>query len=741
MVSLFQKLPPFSVKTYAIIYISAVTLLFSISSGLMLNKIDNTQTEIERGNQRAAQAEIAEAVNALSKEMKRVGNLLVAWDETRQQLSDPSYYGYWRDSRVLESGVVPNYVKAIELYDRQGQSLSAIVLSGMPEIAERVARTVVRKQGGRHFIYISQPVMDEVSRGQIFGYIVIKIDFQEALLTVLHFRFADPASLTLSLPDGESSFADVSDRISFKVVANQEMSGLLKYLTLYQYQVALIILLLAWVFYEALVFLLAKPLLRLSQHIDTLREGRDGQVLNSLGAALTIKELENVRNSLNDYQSQLETMHASLDEKNIELWTMAHRDPLTGIFNRRCFEEDWQRVLSIVAGNRVDVSFLLFDCDYFKAINDTYGHEVGDRVIQSIAHELQGALRSGDRLYRLGGDEFACVFLDADFGYALDVAKRCVRAVDGHDFSRHGVVEPIHVSVGISHAAAAGPESLSVLQKQADVAMYLAKRPGYGKIVVYTDEMASDGNALFSNQIANAVFEAIVPGGKTLEMHYQPVVSLATKKIDYYEALVRIRHESELIMPDAIFPVVEGRRLEVELDFAVMRRILEDIETGLIPRGSGVSINISGPAIAHPGINDRLAEFKPFLKTYKLVLEITETALITQLQEVSAKLAQLRSAGFVVALDDFGSGYSSLGYLANMPVDVVKFDISLIRRLDQDDSRGGIVESLALMIRKAGYLIVAEGIETERTLEDVARIGCSHGQGYLLGRPTATPQS
>lgn len=191
-------------------------------------------------------------------------------------------------------------------------------------------------------------------------------------------------------------------------------------------------------------------------------------------------------------------------------------------------------------------------------------------------------------------------------------------------------------------------------------------------------------------------------------------------------------------MPAAIFPVVEERRLEAEMDFAVIGKILGDLRGGQIPVGSGLSINISGPAITHPKIREKLAEFEPFLKDYTLVLEITETALITQLQQASENLNQLREAGFKVALDDFGSGYSSLGYLANMPVDIVKFDISLIHILEQDDERqGGIVEGLAMMIQKAGYSMVAEGLESEQALKRIKRLGFSHGQGYYLGRPSS----
>ncbi len=725
---------PFSVRTYGIVFIILVTLFFGFTSWLMLDKIHSTRIQAELNSQRAAHAEITRALQYLTRELEQAGRALANWDETRQQLSDPGYYEYWRNNRVLQGGVVPDYVRSVALYNRQGHPLG-VLPPGMPGMVEGVARTEVTRQGGRDFIYLVQPIQDVEIRGQVSGYAVLKIDFRSALLSAQHFRYVDAASIVLSIHEGETIHSDLTERVLFKVLPNEEMSALLAFLTRYQYQIAFVVLLLSWIFYAALSALLARPLLRLSQHIDTLRGGHDGQMLDSLGGRLSVKELEKVRNSLNEYQRELETMHASLDQKNTELWTMAHRDPLTGVSNRRCFDEDWKMLLSVARGHRVAVSVMLFDCDHFKPINDTYGHHVGDRVLMSIAQTLQATLRSGDRLYRLGGDEFATMFLDADEHHVDEVAKRCVEAVDQFDFSGLGIREPIRISIGLAHAEGDQAENLVTLQKQADVAMYYAKRPGHGKIARYTDNMAHDGNALLSNQVTSAVFEA-VSSGACLEMHYQPVVSLATRKIEYYEALVRIRRDQELIMPSEIFPVVGGRRLEAEMDFAVMGKILENLRSGLIPPGSGLSLNISGPAIIHPRIREKLAEFEPFLKDYTLVLEITETALITQLQQASANLNLLRATGFKVALDDFGSGYSSLGYLANMPVDIVKFDISLIRSLEEADERqGGIVEGLAMMIRQAGYFMVAEGLENEQTLEKVSRLGFSHGQGYCLGRP------
>ncbi|HEY9099137.1 MAG TPA: EAL domain-containing protein [Thiobacillus sp.] len=449
-----------------------------------------------------------------------------------------------------------------------------------------------------------------------------------------------------------------------------------------------------------------------------------------------VTELENVRQSLNDYQQQLEDMHVSLAHKNQELWKQAHHDPLTGTLNRRAFDDDWRAMHRTHQDSPLGVAFLLFDCDHFKTINDTYGHQVGDQVLQGVSGALQQALRSGDRLYRLGGDEFATLLFSADLLRARQVAERCIEHILHHDFSAYWIREPVRISVGIAALDAAREDDLQLLHRQADIAMYYAKRPGQGKISVYSSEMDAGQESLVSSSETSAVFEAIADPDR-LEMHYQPVLNLKTSELEYHEALVRIRGGQGLIMPASIFPVVEFRSLEVEFDLAVLEKIRRDMESGLIQPGMGVSLNVSGPGIVSARVTDKLMQLVPMLSRYKLLVEVTETSLITQINQASANLQRLRQAGFVVALDDFGSGYSSLRYLAGMPVDLVKFDISMIRSLEVPGRQAVFVEDLARLIKDANYQLVAEGIESEALLKRVTALGFSHAQGFYIGRPAA----
>ena len=232
----------------------------------------------------------------------------------------------------------------------------------------------------------------------------------------------------------------------------------------------------------------------------------------------------------------------------------------------------------------------------------------------------------------------------------------------------------------------------------------------------------------------------VMEGKGAIEMHYQPIINLSTGKVEYYEALLRIRDGDNLIMPSTIFPIIEQRRFESELDIIVLDRVAKDIEMGKIAAGKGVSFNVSGPGVLDPLVIEKINTLAVYLKQYTLIIEVTETALITQLHQASSILNELRQKGFRIALDDFGSGYSSLSYLSNMPVDTVKFDVSLIRQLFEGNRQSIIIENLASMVIKAGYDLVAEGVETEEILERIVELGFTRGQGFLFGRAESTCQ-
>jgi EAL domain-containing protein (putative c-di-GMP-specific phosphodiesterase class I) len=263
--------------------------------------------------------------------------------------------------------------------------------------------------------------------------------------------------------------------------------------------------------------------------------------------------------------------------------------------------------------------------------------------------------------------------------------------------------------------------------------MYRAKRPGQSSVVMFNNDLARDTEGLFSSWVNSAVYDAVIHGSG-LTMYYQPIADVEDARICHYEALARIERDGELIGPSKIFPIIEARSLEVEFDRAVMRAVLADLASGRVRPGTGVSVNLSGPTVVQEPVCQWLADFVPFLKDYRVMLEVTETALITQIGLANDHLRRLRDMGFEIALDDFGSGYSSLRYLANMPVDVVKFDISLIQGL-RDPTQRRLIAHLAQMIRESGARLVAEGIEDMGLLGTVRALGFQFGQGRLIGLP------
>ncbi len=727
---------PITLTRLTVFILACVTLLLMIASSFFFVNITRIEQSYAASNERFARQELTEALALIEKHMMDVAKVLAAWDETRQQLEDPAYYAYWRNSRVMSSDILPATTDGIELYDVHGQTLSKEMRKGEASMPSHIGQenlrlTLSRESGHDHFLLFF-PIFNDTAQQHLIGYGGLKVDFNDELKTLRRFLYVDMASVRLTLKDRQPiAFSQVVQHIVFKAQPSAEIGAYKLLIYRVMTQVAVIVLLGMLLGYFFVVVLVAKPLRRLSGHIDAMRAGRVGLLSETYRGLVPVAELENVRISLNDYQSKLDDMHVNLANKNEELWKLAHHDPLTGIFNRRAFEDDWG-ALTRPGVASINVAFLLFDCDHFKTINDTYGHHVGDLVLQGIAESLYGALRTGDRLYRMGGDEFATILYETDMALASRVSERCIEAVNAYDFAAFGIHEPVRISIGIAHSH--DLTSAELLHKHADIAMYQAKRPGSTKMAIYTESLAPFNQAMLSSPETSAVYAAIT-NPSLLEMHYQKIVQLPAGRVEYFEALVRIQNGDELLHPASIFSVVEAKRLEIEFDQAVLERIRLDLASGLIPSGTGISINISGMSIVTPQITEKLLALSEFMQRYKLVIEVTETSLITQISHASANLNRLRKAGFVIALDDFGSGYSSLRYLSTMPVDVIKFDISMVHCLNGEDRQRVIVENLAKLISEAGFKLVAEGIESRETLARVTALGFTHAQGFYLGRP------
>ncbi|MGE5318566.1 MAG: putative bifunctional diguanylate cyclase/phosphodiesterase [Hyphomicrobiaceae bacterium] len=729
-----------SIKQIALAFIIGLLVLVSLIGGFAAYQTRAVTHNLEQHNQNAAKSELTAAVQRLLNQTKERAANLANWDETRQQLVLPEYYSYWRDQRVYESGILPSRFVQVALYTPSGAllgpspekvSLPARLPTSLPL---RQASSWLVGEAGATALYHAFPVYIDERRQSLLGYGLIRLDFMRTLLQQEALYFTDVGSIRLALKPGERlPAATLLSNLQFRARPDPDR---LRFQTILSHTLlALFVLLVATALLGFVVYnrLLVRPLRRLSKDIDAMQHGGFSPH-SSRSQALRISELENVRRSLYAYQLQLRELHGSLEHQNREFHSQARQDALTGCHNRRAYEEDWESFRQELKTSPQGVAFLLFDCDRFKTINDTYGHAKGDRVLTIIADALVMALRANDRLYRLGGDEFATFLSRTTPAQAKQIAQRCQSLLDASAFSELGINEPVGISIGIAFCAAEQLENIDDLPKQADIAMYTAKQPGRTRIALYGEDTERASQTLVASRETSALFQALATPGM-VEMHYQSIHSLPGRKVDYYEALARIRYHEQLILPDAFLPVINSRRLEAEFDLAVLHQVDADLSSQQLPPGIGVSINLSAQSISRPEVVSLLLELSRHNARHPLMLEITETSLVTQMVEVRTYLDLLRTVQYRIAMDDFGTGYSPLRYLVDLPVDVVKFDISLVNKLGQDNRAGQVVADFARMMSDVGYSLVAEGVETDAILRKVESLGIAHVQGYLLSRP------
>jgi diguanylate cyclase (GGDEF)-like protein len=729
-----------SIKQIAFAFVVGLLLLVTLIGGFASYQTRSVSRDLERHRQDAARSELDAAIQRLLGRTERQAINLAKWDETRQQLVLPEYYNYWRDQRVYESGMLTSPYERVALYRPSGALLaSGPANGGMPARVpthglQQEQTSWLVNEAGSIALYHGVPIYGDDQRQTLLGHGLIRLDFMPALLHLETFRIADKASLGLALkPDEILPASKLSSSLTFSVQPDPDQ--LMFQTILSRTLIALSVLLMGTALLGIVAYnrLLVRPLRQLSKEIDAMQQGRFNSN-PSRSRSMRIIELENVRRSLYDYQLQLRELHGSLENQNREFHSQARQDALTGCHNRRAYEEDWERFRHDMKAAPQGAAFLLFDCDRFKTINDTYGHAKGDRVLTIIADALVMALRANDRLYRLGGDEFATFMSSTTPAQAKQIAQRCQSLIDAAGFGELGIREPVGLSIGIAYCPPDQLEHIDDLPKQADIAMYTAKQPGRNRIATYGEDTERASQTLVASRETSALFQALATPGM-VEMHYQAIHGLPGRQVDYYEALARIRYNGELIMPGAFLPVVSSRRLETEFDLAVLHQVDADLASGQIPHGCGISINLSAQSVSHPEVVSRLLELSRHNALHPLMLEITETSLITQMAEVRTYLDLLRTIHYRIAMDDFGTGYSPLRYLVDLPVDVVKLDISLVNKLAQDDRASQVVADFARMMGDAGYALVAEGVETEAVLHKVESLGIAHVQGYLLGRP------
>jgi diguanylate cyclase (GGDEF)-like protein len=409
---------------------------------------------------------------------------------------------------------------------------------------------------------------------------------------------------------------------------------------------------------------------------------------------------------------------------------VARHDALTELPNRLLFGEKMVEGLARVAEKKKAMAVMCFDLDNFKAVNDSLGHPIGDKLLQELAKRLCVTINHDDTIARLGGDEFAIIHPTAHGRDAEKLARRLINAtstpfiIEGHE---------IHTSICIGIAIA--PEhgtTAEQLMKCADLALYRAKDQGRNSWRFFDPQMDVQIQARRALEVD--LHRALCAG--EFHLHYQPLINLATNDVVGMEALVRWTHPQRgPVSPVEFIPIAEETGLIVQLGEWVLRQACADARKW--PATIRLSVNLSPVQFRNRNlvsvVINALAASR--LSATRLELEITEAALMQNDDSVVSILRQLRELGARIAMDDFGTGYSSLSYLRRFPFDRIKIDKSFIADVDSNDDSAVIVRTIAALGKALGVETTAEGIETVDQLKLVQRAGCTEGQGYLIGGP------
>ncbi|OLF50993.1 putative bifunctional diguanylate cyclase/phosphodiesterase [Pseudomonas chlororaphis] len=461
-------------------------------------------------------------------------------------------------------------------------------------------------------------------------------------------------------------------------------------------------------------------------HDATLRTVPGQQVSVALSCAPLPSEQKAMVVTLLD-MSEVRHLHQQLEYQAVT-------DPLTGLLNRRGFYQTVESVL--VRSERSDKSLVLLymDLDGFKRVNDSLGHDAGDRVLRWVSEQLKACLRSFDILARMGGDEFTAL-LELEFPeQAAKISEKLIERI-----SICQQIDGLEVALGASIGIAIYPDcgsNLDGLMRAADIAMYEAKRAGRQQYRYYDHEM--NGRARSRLMLEESVRSAVER--KEFNLVYQPQVAIADGRLRGFEALLRWQHPSVGDVPPGLFlPLLEEARLISRLGSWIYQQSTRQRAAwkGLFAEQTVLGVSLSGTQFAMPNLAAELRQVlqRHGLEPWQLEVEVTEDALTQNLDETRKQLRLLRQLGVRVALDDFGSGACSLAHLRDLDLDTLKLDRHLIARLPDSERDAALARCVIDLCRMLGVLVIAEGVETLEQYRWLQVNGCEYVQGFLVARP------
>ena len=445
-------------------------------------------------------------------------------------------------------------------------------------------------------------------------------------------------------------------------------------------------------------------------------------------------ELDEVGERMNAMAQRLQRAHEELEVRNEELALLAFRDALTKLSNRALFRERVEQALRTAPHGANSIAVLFVDLDNFKAVNDTFGHSAGDRLLVEVAARLLHATRGCDTVARLGGDEFA-ILLDVQQGdEAVIVAERIIASLR-RPFGLDD--RTVHIGASVGLAWGQDGEGTDELLRNADVAMYAAKENGRGRYHVFAPAMHE---ALLDRAELEADLRAAMQK-KEFTLEYQPIVELESQSIIGYEALVRWRSPKRgNVEPSAFVPVAEECGVILTLGRWVLREACHEAarwEQMLPAVPITVNVNVSSHQLEHAGFIDDLTDAlqDSGLDPGRLVLEITESVIMRDSALNLERLRLMKALGVRLAIDDFGTGFSSLAYLQRFPVDVIKIDKAFVKSVAISANDAALARTIIMLSETLRLKTVAEGIEYHDQQAMLQSLGCELGQGFLFSSP------
>lgn len=424
------------------------------------------------------------------------------------------------------------------------------------------------------------------------------------------------------------------------------------------------------------------------------------------------------------------------------IWQQANLDPLTSLPNRNMFVDLLSSAMCEADFSGLPVALLFIDLDRFKDVNDTLGHHQGDDLLKQVAKRISNCVRQSDVVARLGGDEFTVILKQVSNAQSPErVASDIIRTLSSSYTLDDNEVNYISASVGISLYPNDAQDVQSLL-KNADQAMYTAKRQGRNRYQFFTPQMEEETREriLLTTDLKTAICK------QELVAYYQPIIDLQNSAVYKAELLLRWIHPVRgFVSPADFIPLAEETGIILEIGDWVFGQALQQVKTWRQDVDPRFQISVNASPIQFQDAQGKLSQWTDLLTERDLngnaiTIEITENLLMQSGDQVTATLKGFRDAGMQISLDDFGTGYSSLSYLRQLDIDFLKIDQSFVRNLSKDSSELSLCEAIIVMAHKLGIKVIAEGIETEEQQLLLTQAGCDYGQGYLFSKPLPAAQ-